>query len=72
MLHLNVKTEFSFEEQEDLVHLQVQQENLYAVMETEVFCKKKTFFKKLFIHAETGGFRPSDWTEATPNLFINN
>ena len=40
-LHLNVKTEFSFEEQEDLVRWQVRQENLHAVMETEVFCRKE-------------------------------
>ena len=42
MLHLNVKTEFSFEEQEDLVHWQVRQENLYSGLETENFCKRKT------------------------------
>ena len=40
-LHLNVKTELSFEEQEDLVRWQVRQENLHAVMETEVFCRKE-------------------------------
>lgn len=40
-LWLNVKTEFSFEEKEDIVIWHVRQENLYAVMETEVFCKKK-------------------------------
>ena len=39
-LWLNVKTDFSFEEQEDLVHWTVRQENLHAVMETEVFCRK--------------------------------
>lgn len=40
-LHLNVKTDFSFEEQDDKVVWHVRQENRYAVMETEVFCKKK-------------------------------
>ena len=38
---LNVKTEFSFEEQEELVHLHVRQENRNAVMDTEVFCRKE-------------------------------
>ena len=38
---LNVRTEFSFEEQEELVHWRVRQENRYAVMETEVFCRKE-------------------------------
>ncbi len=37
---LNVKTEFSFEEQEELVHWHVRQENRSAVMDTEVFCRK--------------------------------
>ena len=40
-LHLMVQTQFSFEEQEELVHWQVRQENIHAVMETEVFCRKK-------------------------------
>ena len=40
-LHLMVKTEFSFEEQEELVHWRVRQENIHAVMETEVFCRKR-------------------------------
>ena len=40
-LHLKVKTEFSFEENEDEVIWHVRQENKYAAMETEVFCKKK-------------------------------
>ena len=39
-LHLRVRTEFSFEEKEDLVAWRVRQENLHAVMETEVFCRK--------------------------------
>ena len=39
-LWLNVKTEFSFEEGEELVHWRVRQENLHAVMETEIFCRK--------------------------------
>ena len=38
---LNVKTEFSFEEQEKLVHWHVRQENRNAVMDTEVFCRKE-------------------------------
>ena len=38
---LNVKTEFSFEEQEELVHWHVRQENKSAVMDTEVFCRKE-------------------------------
>ena len=40
-LHLMVKTEFSFEEDEDIVTWHVRQENLHAVMETEVHCRKK-------------------------------
>ena len=40
-LHLRVKTQFSFEEREDVVVWHVRQENLYAAMETEVFCRKK-------------------------------
>ncbi len=40
-LHLKVKTEFSFEEGEELVHWKVRQENIHAVMETEVFCRKE-------------------------------
>ena len=40
-LWLNVKTEFSFEEGEELVTWHVRQENNHAVMETEVFCRKK-------------------------------
>ena len=38
---LNVKTEFSFEEQEDRVVWHVRQENSHAVMETEIYCLKK-------------------------------
>ena len=38
---LNVKTEFSFSEQEDEVVWHVRQENIHAVMETEVHCRKK-------------------------------
>ena len=37
---LNVKTEFSFEEKDDVVLWHVRQENRYAAMETEVSCKK--------------------------------
>ncbi len=40
-LWLNVKTEFSFEEQDELVVWHVRQETLHAVMETEVFCRKR-------------------------------
>ena len=40
-LHLMVKTQFSFEEQDELVHWNVRQENIHAVMETEVFCRKR-------------------------------
>ena len=40
-LHLMVKTAFSFEEQEELVVWHVRQENHHAVMETEVFCRKR-------------------------------
>ena len=39
-LWLNVETEFSFEEGEELVHWQVRQENTHAVMETEICCRK--------------------------------
>ena len=38
---LNVKTEFSFDEQEELVHWHVRQENREAAMETDVFCRKE-------------------------------
>ena len=48
-LHLLVKTDFSFEEQENLVVWHVRQENIHAVMETEVFCKKKDM---LFVNYE--------------------
>ena len=37
---LNVKTEFAFEEREDEVCWRVRQENKFAAMETEVFCRK--------------------------------
>ena len=46
---LNVKTEFSFEEQEELVHWHVRQENKDAVMDTEVYCRKADM---LFINYE--------------------
>ena len=48
-LHLHVKTDFAFEEQDELVHWHVRQENIHAVMETEVFCKKKDM---LFVNYE--------------------
>lgn len=40
-LHLHVKTSFSFEELADEVHWSVRQENIHAVMETEVFCRRE-------------------------------
>ena len=40
-LHLGVKTKFKFKEMEDLVRWRVIQENKYAVMKTEIFCRKK-------------------------------
>lgn len=39
-LWLNVKTEFSFEERENVVVWHVRQENREAAMETEIFCNK--------------------------------
>ena len=38
---LNVKTEFSFEEENELVHWHVRQENNHAVMESDISCQKK-------------------------------
>ena len=38
---LNVKTDFSFEEKDEEVVWHVRQENLHAVMETEVHCLKQ-------------------------------
>lgn len=38
---LNVKTHFYFEEGEDEVHWYVLQENIHAMMETEIYCSKK-------------------------------
>ena len=40
-LWLNVKTEFSCEEKDELIVWHVWQENIHAVMETEIFCRKK-------------------------------
>ncbi|MBP5223753.1 MAG: hypothetical protein J6Z35_11445 [Lachnospiraceae bacterium] len=40
-LWLNVKTEFSCEEKDELIVWHVRQENIHAVMETEIFCRKK-------------------------------
>ena len=48
-LHLNVKTDFSFEELEDRVVWHVRQENIHAVMETEVQCRKEDM---LFVNYE--------------------
>lgn len=44
-----VKTDFSFEEKEDVVRWHVRQENVHAVMETAVQCRKKDM---LFINYE--------------------
>ncbi len=46
---LKVKTDFSFEEKDDHVVWHVRQENRYAVMETEITCKKKDM---LFVNYE--------------------
>ena len=48
-LHLMVKTEFSFEERDEVVVWHVRQENIHAMMETEVFCRKKDM---LFVNYE--------------------
>ena len=48
-LHLKVKTDFSFEERAEEVVWHVRQENIHAVMETEVHCMKKDM---LFINYE--------------------
>ena len=48
-LHLRVQTEFSFEEREDVVIWHVRQENIHAVMETEVACRKE---EMLFVNYE--------------------
>ena len=40
-LHLHVKTDFSFEERDDVVVWHVRQENIHAAMETVVFCRKR-------------------------------
>ena len=48
-LHLMVKTDFSFEERDDVVVWHVRQENINAIMETEVFCRKKDM---LFVNYE--------------------
>ena len=48
-LHLHVRTEFSFEEEDETVHWKVRQENVHAVMETEIFCKKEDM---LFVNYE--------------------
>ena len=46
---LHVKTDFSFEEHEDIVLWKVRQENKFAVMETEVTCRKEDM---LFVNYE--------------------
>lgn len=48
-LHLKVKTEFYFEEQDETVVWHVRQENIHAVMETEVRCRKSDM---LFVNYE--------------------
>jgi hypothetical protein len=48
-IHLKVKTSFSFEEKEENVIWHVRQENRYAAMETEVYCKKSDM---LFVNYE--------------------
>ena len=48
-LHLMVKTEFSFEEDAENAVWHVRQENIHAVMETEIFCRKEDM---LFINYE--------------------
>lgn len=46
---LDVKTKFSFREEEDTVYWHVRQENIHAVMDTKIACKKKDM---LFINYE--------------------
>lgn len=48
-LHLMVKTDFTFEETDEEVIWYVRQENIHAVMETEVHCLKKDM---LFVNYE--------------------
>ena len=48
-LHLMVKTDYSFEETDDTVIWHVRQENIHAVMETEVACRKE---EMLFVNYE--------------------
>ena len=48
-LHLHVKTEFSFDEDEENVYWHVRQESIHAIMETEITCKKKDM---LFVNYE--------------------
>ena len=48
-LWLNVKTEFSFTEGDELMTWGVRQENVHAVMETEIFCRRS---EMLWIHYE--------------------
>ena len=46
---LNVKTEFSFREEDELVVWRVRQEHVHAAMETAIFCRKKDM---LFVNYE--------------------
>ena len=48
-LHLRVRTEFSFEERDDVVVWHVRQENIHAAMETEICCRKADM---LFVNYE--------------------
>ncbi len=48
-LWLNVKTEFSFTEGDELMTWGVRQENVHAVMETKIFCRRS---EMLWIHYE--------------------
>ena len=47
---LRVKTDFSFEEEEEEVVWRVRQENLYAVMESEIRCRKR---EMIFVNYES-------------------
>ena len=48
-VHLKVKTDFSFEETDERVIWHIRQENIHAVMETEIYCNKKDM---LFVNYE--------------------
>lgn len=44
-LWLNVKTEFTFTEGDELMTWRVRQENIHAVMETEIFCRRSDMLR---------------------------